>query len=149
MATGAGENLFVDTNILVYATVASAPLHLQAKGVLVRNRKFGNKLWISRQVLREYLAVLSRPQTFTPALTLDALLDELLLIESSFYIAEDGPKVTEKLMSLLRKIPSFGKQIHDANIVATMLANNIPALITHNVTDYERFRGTIEIVALE
>ena len=149
MATGAAENLFVDTNILVYATVASAPLHLQAKDALVRHRKSGKNLWISRQVLREYLAVLSRPQTFTPALAMETLFEELVLIESRFFIAEDGPKVTEKLVSLLREIPSAGKQVHDANIVATMLAHNIPALITHNMSDYARYSGVIEIIPLE
>ncbi len=48
MATGAGENLFVDTNILVYMTVASAPLHAQAKDALAMHRKIGKDFWISR-----------------------------------------------------------------------------------------------------
>ena len=41
-----------------------------------------------------------------------------------------------------------GKQIHDANIVATMLAYNIPCLLTHNVKDFKRFEGIIEIVSI-
>ena len=38
-----------------------------------------------------------------------------------------------------------GKKIHDANIVATMLAYGIPAILTHNTNDFERF-GDIIIV---
>lgn len=34
-------------------------------------------------------------------------------------IAEDGPLVTERLFELLGRIPTGGRQIHEANIVAT------------------------------
>ena len=41
-----------------------------------------------------------------------------------------------------------GKQIHDANVVATMLASGIPALLTHNVSDFDRFRNLIQVISL-
>ena len=65
MATMAASAVFLDTNVLVYATVASAPLHLIAAEAIERLEQEGGELWISRQVIREYLAVLTRPQTFT------------------------------------------------------------------------------------
>ena len=50
-------------------------------------------------------------------------LDDLDRLLSSFVILEDGPVVTESLIALCRKVSVGGRQIHDANIVATMLAH--------------------------
>ena len=49
--------------------------------------------------------------------------------------------VTESLMSLCREVPVGGRQIHDANIVATMLAHGENRLLTFNASDFRRFRG--------
>ena len=38
-----------------------------------------------------------------------------------------------------------GKQVHDANIIATMKVYDIPALLTHNTEDFERFREVVRI----
>jgi predicted nucleic acid-binding protein len=59
----------VDTNVLVDANVASAPLHTHAGTTLLNLESAAVALWISRQGLREYLATLSRPQTFTNPLS--------------------------------------------------------------------------------
>ena len=39
-----------------------------------------------------------------------------------------------------------GKQVHDANIVATMLANGVTPLLTFNAADFRRFGSRIELV---
>lgn len=39
----------------------------------------------------------------------------------------------------MAEVAGGGKQVHDANIVATMLAYGVPALLTHNGRDFERF----------
>src|SRR5437773_9652179 len=41
-----------------------------------------------------------------------------------------------------------GKQVHDANIVATMLGHGLDHILTHNTADFERFRGLIDVVPL-
>jgi hypothetical protein len=43
------EPFFVDTNILIYANVATAPLHEQALKALRDAHQAGRPLWISRQ----------------------------------------------------------------------------------------------------
>ena len=65
MATGDANPVFVDTNVLVYANMARAPLHAEALTAIRAYHQSGAIICISRQVLREYLAVLSRPQSFT------------------------------------------------------------------------------------
>ena len=39
-----------------------------------------------------------------------------------------------------------GKQVHDANIVATMLAYGERRLLTFNIRDFRRFAAHIEVV---
>ena len=56
--------------------------------------------------------------------------------------------VTAKLLDLLLQFPSGGKQVHDANIVATMLVHGVPKLLTHNTADFARFSSVIEVLPL-
>jgi predicted nucleic acid-binding protein len=148
MATTAVERGFVDTNVLVYSVVPAAPLASAALARLTAWQAAGVERWISRQVMREYLAVLSRPQTFTKPVPMPLLLDDLTRFESTFLVAEDGPAVTAQLRALLAATSCGGKQVHDANIVATMLAHGIPKLLTHNVADFNRFAACITVVPL-
>ena len=61
MVTPGVSHLFVDTNILVFATDAGSPFVSAAEAELEQWRKQGTDLYISVQVLREYLAVTTRP----------------------------------------------------------------------------------------
>ena len=62
-----------------------------------------------------------------------------------FTILEDGPAVTEQLVALCREIPVGGRQIHDANIVATMLAHDERQILTLNAAHFQRYRNQIEL----
>ena len=65
---------------------------------------------------------------------------------NQFEILEDGPTVTEWLISLLGEVSVGGRQIHDANIVATMLAHGERRLLTFNTSDFRRYGDRIELV---
>jgi predicted nucleic acid-binding protein len=131
MATMVADRVFLDTNILVYATVSAAPLHAAALRAVVDREQAGAELWVSRQVLREYLAVLTRPQTFTPPIPIAGLVAQIIRLEQRFQIADEVHTTTTHLLTLLQIVPAGGKQVHDANIVATMQANGIDQLLTH------------------
>ncbi|WP_211175840.1 VapC toxin family PIN domain ribonuclease [Brasilonema sp. UFV-L1] len=105
-------------------------------------------MWISRQVLREYLATLTRPQKFTALLPITIVIQDIRYFQSRFQVAEDGSQVTERLLTLMEEISSGGKQVHDANIVATMLVYGIPQLLTHNTGDFARFSELITVLPL-
>ena len=68
-----------------------------------------------------------------------------MLFQDHFEIADDTNAVTSQLMQLMADTPIGGKQVHDANIVVTMLAHGIPALLTHNGKDFERFTDRIAV----
>jgi predicted nucleic acid-binding protein len=148
MTTGGAEPVFLDTNSLVHASEQRAPLHTAARRAIEQLHRSGAPLWINRQVLREYLAVLTRPQLWGNPQPVSRLVSEIRLYERQFLIAEDGPDVTSHLLALLQQFPTGGKQVHDANIVATMQAHGIRRLLTHNDADFARYAGVITVVPL-
>ena len=74
----------------------------------------------------------------------DALVD-MGRLTANFEILEDGLEVTETLIALCRDVPVGGSQIHDANIVATMLTYRERRLMTFNVGDFRRYVPRIEL----
>jgi predicted nucleic acid-binding protein len=149
MASGGGEPVFVDTNVLIYANLARSPLHRVAQGRLTALDEQGIDLWSSRQVLREYLAAMTRRDDLTGDIPIASLVEDVRYFASRFHVAEDNPHVTERLLTLLEQVSVGGKQIHDANIVATMQVHGIRQLLTHNTDDFTRFSAFISILPLE
>ena len=146
--TTAAEPVFVDTNVLVYANVPTTPPHSRVVAALKGVEAAGANLWVSRQILREYLATLSRPQSFTAPVPIPLVAADVVRMQVEFLVAEDGPLVTANLLALLRSTPCGGKQVHEANIVATMQAHGLRRLLTHNVGDFARFGGIVNVVTL-
>ena len=138
--------MFIDTNVLVASRFLEAPNHDIARPRLERAFRDPDPLRISRQVLREYLAVVTRPQAWAVPSTRDDALDDVQRLMSRFEILEDGPAVTDSLVALCREVLVGGRQIHDANIVATMLAHGERRLLTFNSADFRRFGDRIELV---
>ena len=139
--------MFIDTNVIVQSRNAKAPDYLKARALLERAASEVNPLRISRQVLREYLAVVTRPQSWAAPLPLAVALDDVDRMSDEFEILEDGPVVTEALVALCREVPVGGRQIHDANIVATMLAHGERLLLTFNTADFRRYGDRIALVS--
>ena len=140
--------MFVDTNVLVYSRVPGATHHEVARDTLERASQVNEPLRISRQVVREYLSTLTRPQTWEVSVTRDEALDDAARFLRSFEVLEDGPQVTNTLIALCREVTVNGRQIHDANIVATMLAHGERRLLTFNSTDFRRYGDRIELVGI-
>lgn len=138
MATTVVDRVLVDSNVLVYSRIATAPLHRQAVDALDLLVASGKSLWVSRQVIREFITSVTRPQSFLTPLPIAQVLSDVRGIEAKTTILDETAAVTQQLLDLLLQVPCGGKQVHDANIVATMLVNGIPNLLTHNVADFAR-----------
>ena len=145
---GGVDRIFIDTNVLVYANVVSTPLHQVAQQAIHTHEAEGAELWISRQVLREYLATLSRPQTFTAPVTNTILATQVRLFKHRFRVADEDYQVSTRLLILLEQIAIGGRQIHDANIVASMQVYGVTRLLTNNPNDFTRFAHLISILPL-
>jgi predicted nucleic acid-binding protein len=147
MAT-TSANAFIDTNVLLRANIVGAPFHGEALQLLNLLWDEEVELWISRQVLREYIANVTRPQAFMEPMTTKRVVERIGQFQTLFRVANDTEQVTSELLLLLAEFPTGGKQIHDANIVATMVTYQIDTLVTQNTEDFKRFSGRIKIIPL-
>ena len=141
--------MFVDTNVLVRSRFDAAPGNAVARYWMKETSDSGETLRISRQIVREYLATVTRPQSRSPAVPMELALTQVAELEAKFEILEDGPAVAEMLVALCREVPLGGRQVHDANIVATMLAHGERRLLTFNAADFRRYGERIEMVDME
>ena len=56
--------------------------------------------------------------------------------------------MADRLLALLESTACGGKQVHDANVVATMLAHGIGTIVTINLDDFSRFGRHVNLVGL-
>lgn len=145
--TTMGGKAFVDTNILLRATIRQFPHYEQVRQFVTDQRDNDMELWISRQVIREYITQATRIQTFMRPLRIEQVDAQIVSMRTLFKIADDTEAVTTQLLELLRTYPTGGKQVHDANLVATMLVNGIDTLLTLNVDDFKRFADRIKLLS--
>lgn len=143
MTTVAVDAIFLDTNILVYASVDTSPFYDLARVAITAYEESRTPLWISRQVLREYLATLARPRVGIPITELTAAVRQFSV---RFQVAEEGPLVTTQLLTLLEH--GYSTQIHDTNIVATMQTIGVTRILTNNPDDFLPFASRITVIPL-
>ena len=144
----ADSPVFVDTNVLVYFTFTHFAEHQGARRRLAECESLPATLWTSRQVLREFLAVATRPGFLTPLPSVRFLAQAVQAFENWFQIAAEDAQVTGLLLELVENPGAQGKQVHDANIVATMRRHRITRLLTHNGSDFRRFSPWVTVVPL-
>lgn len=137
--------LFLDTNVLVHASVASSSRHAECAAFLKIQEGAGVGMVINRQVLREFIAVLSRPQTFTPPVPMGRIVSLVTAFRQAWTVLDETEETSDRLLRLISEIPCGGKQVHDANIVATMLSHGVPTLATYNLADFRRFEQYIHL----
>jgi predicted nucleic acid-binding protein len=140
--TPVGSAVFLDT------TFPQSPFHDAALARLKTLDSDEALFWTSRQVLREYLASTTRPGDIVPVPPLASLLKAVRQFEAEFQIADEDAGVTAHLLDLLETPGAQGKQVHDANIVATMRRYNIPYLLTHNTADFTRYAPGVTVLPL-
>ena len=134
--------VLMDTNILLrflepkdseYALVREAVEALTARG---------ESLCFASQNLVECWNVCTRPISknglgLTPAQT-----DErATLIESRFRLLPDNERIHQEWRRLVVAHSVSGVQVHDARLVAAMLAHGVPQLLTLNDRDFGRYVG--------
>lgn len=141
--------VFLDTNILLRMILTQMNHHAEVDALVKRTIREGAELWISGQVIREFIVQATHPRTLAEPLTIEQVVREIEAMKPLFQIADETAAVRDKLLELLQQYPTQGKQVHDANIVATMLAYEIDTLLTLNVGDLKRFGDRIKIVSLE
>jgi predicted nucleic acid-binding protein len=140
--------VFIDTNILLRYDVRETPEHAQVRHAVRSILERGSALWISRQILREYCRAVTHP-TFSKPLTMPQAVARVRQLRPFFHVADEDEYVTQYLMTLLETVPIGGKQVHDANIIATMQAHGLTHLLTLNLDDFHRFNHLVILLDLQ
>jgi predicted nucleic acid-binding protein len=142
------DRIFCDTNVFLNALDQKRSLNPQALHALNVMPNEGIELCVSGQVLRELLAVSTRPRSAN-GLGLgakQATANARAILGRSTVLAETRA-VADAMLKLVEKGRCAGKQVHDAGIVATMIAHGVTRLLTDNLEHLGRFRE-IEVVDL-
>ena len=140
MATtgGSADPTFVDTNVLIQAAITTAPCTAWRSRTWPHWVRPGRSCGSAARCSANTSPSCPGPRPTPPPCRRPAVTD-VARFQAHFRLAEDGPAVTGHLLNLIQTVPLGGKQVHDANIVATMQAHGLRRLLTHNTTDFARF----------
>ena len=139
------SKIFLDTNTLIYLKFASLGFHKNTKSIFLNLAEHNNTFYISNQVLREYISSCTREKFHR---FYEEVLFDCEELKQTFKVLEDIEKVSISLLNLCKNYKVSGKQVHDANIVATMESFSIPYILTANVNDFTRFGDLINIIPI-
>jgi predicted nucleic acid-binding protein len=149
MTTADDKAVLVDTNVLLSATAPLRPLHRPALTVLNDWPNQGMVLVASSQILREYLAVATRPVEVNGlGLGVEDALFNVRAFRSRMRLLVESESGWDRLCSLIATYGCKGKQIHDANLVASALTSGVARLVTANAGDFSRFAPELEVIDL-
>jgi predicted nucleic acid-binding protein len=109
-------------------------------------RSRGEQVAITSQNIIEFWAVATRP-TAVNGFGWDAVQTELEVTQicNYFPVLLDTPDVYNHWSALVKKHRILGKRVHDARLVALMMAHSVTSLLTFNIDHFANFS---EILAL-
>ena len=143
------DRVMLDTNVLIAATDEGRSEHRDALTVLNDWAAGPTDLCTSGQVLREYLAVATRsPEHNGLGLNRPDALENVRAFRGRTTLLAEDSKVADRLLGLLADVDCRGKQVHDANLVATMLVHGIGTVVTMNLEDFARFERHVSLIRL-
>jgi predicted nucleic acid-binding protein len=140
-----GDPLFLDTSLIVAATVEAHPAHKAASSFVDARVADARPMLVSLQVCREFLVVLTRQPVSGRVFTLTESLAALEVWLTGCQVLEENVDVLRECLRLVQQFDVHGKQVHDCNIVATMLAHGVRHLATRNVADFKRYESLISL----
>ena len=143
------DRVMLDAFVLLAATDEGTAEHRDALTIMNDWAAGGTTLCTSGQILREYLAVATRPanKNGLGLKSADAVSSARAIRERTAFLAEDT-RVADRLQGLLADVECKGKEVHDANVIATMLAHGVGIVVTMNVADFARFERYVSLVEL-
>lgn len=108
----------------------------------IRKLRAGNEIiYYTPQVLAEFWNVCTRPASARGGLglSLEQTERKANLIQKYFQLLPDNLATFIEWRRLVSDYKIIGLQVHDAKIVASMIAHNIQYLVTFNEKDFQRF----------
>lgn len=141
------RSYLVDTNVLLSISRRAHMTNPAATSVVDRLVFSGALAYYTLQNAAEYWNVFTRPVErngwgMTPA----AARAELAEIEAMLLLLPETEVVYARWRDLVAAYGVSGVQVHDARLVACMLANRVSHLLTLNGADFARYGDIITVV---
>lgn len=139
--------VLADTGVLLRLADPTDPQHGTVDHAVRAVRGHGDGLVIGAQNAAEFWNVCTRPATSRGGwgLTVAEADRRLAAIEAGFSLLAELPNVYSIWRGLVLAHAVLGKQVHDARLVALMMAHGITHILTLNAGDFARFPGLVEI----
>ncbi|MEA3253900.1 MAG: PIN domain-containing protein [Chloroflexota bacterium] len=143
----AGEAVFLDTNILVYAVEEDNPLHNKATDLINRVITGELAICLSPQVIGEMYATITNPRRIKKVCRPDQAVDIAESIWNSNAILKIFARrqTLDLTLRIVKRLQLESADFFDAQIAATMLDNGITTIYTVNEKDFALFE---EITAI-
>ncbi|MCV2487894.1 PIN domain-containing protein [Geodermatophilus sp. YIM 151500] len=133
--------------MLLAATDEGRDDHEDAAASLDAWPSSGVVLYTSGQILREYLAVATRPvERNGLGMARPAAVANVRALRARLHLLAEDERVSERLLALLDAVECTGTRVRDANVVATMLVHGVDTVVTSNIDDSTRFDDHVQVV---
>lgn len=134
----------LDTNILLRMCDGNASTHLLAGEATAQLLRQEHQVYLTSQNLIEFWVVATRPHEVNGlGWDLEKTNHEVVQILAQFPLLEDNSKIFEYWLNIVTTNQLKGKRVHDARLVAVMLAHGITHLLTFNPKDFKDIAGII------
>jgi len=145
----ADNRYFVDTNILLTACDADRKHHSACHDWLKMAFAGNVSLYLSGQILREYLVVATRKDSENGlGMKPEEALSNITEFRKCIHFLDETSGVIQRLLEMVGQHQLKGKKIHDANIAATMIDNGLVQVLTLNGNDFVKFKE-VKVVQTE
>lgn len=142
------RDVLLDSGVLLRLGVQSIATGNTAANSVLRLLDEGNRLCYTPQNIREVWNVLTRPVVYNGyGLSVEDAEEAVQISVERFALLEDNPQVFQEWRRLVRTYGVMGKNVHDANLVASALAHGVRHIATLNERDFRRY-SEIEIVPI-
>jgi predicted nucleic acid-binding protein len=132
----------IDTNVLLRLADNRSSEHSLAEAAVEHLLASDNSLFIGAQVLVEFWAVATRPDSvdglgWPPAAAAEAI----RALRDQFPLLAETPDVLDRWFELVVRCQVAGKRAHDARLAALVVAHGVQRLLTFNTADFPRSWG--------
>ena len=144
------DRVMLDTNVMLAATDEGRAEHCDAVTILNEWAAGDTTLCTSGQILPEYLADTTLPTEHNGLglKSADAVSNVRAIRERTAFLVEDARVADPPAGTCWADVECSGKQVHEANVIATMLVHGVGTVVTMNLADFARFERYLSLVEL-
>jgi predicted nucleic acid-binding protein len=134
----------LDTNILLRMSDGNSPTHLLAGEATAKLLMQGHQVYITSQNMIEFWVVATRPVEVNGlGWSAEQTRSEVEQIVSQFPLLEETQEIFTHWLNYVTANKVMGKRVHDARLIAVMLAHGVTHLLTFNTDDFRNKEGIV------